>query len=194
MARHFVEDLRLNHFDVLIPHHTYDGGRAPSIADFYISLFDYVVASKCDLRVRVIDSIIRVILGLPPRSTAVGLSPLTAVTIASDGEIQPEDGLRSMGDGSMHTGLNVLTHEINAVRAHPLWTEIFQSAIKRPAACEGCRHYYSCSGGQIDTRWSSANRFANKSVYCEDYIKIFDHATDIVKSSIYVEESQECAS
>ncbi len=90
--------------------------------------------------------------------------------------------------------MNVASDEFSAICEDALYREIYEQSLTVPDACSGCRHSQECAGGQLNTRWSSKNRFRNRSVYCDDYKLIFDHIKSTVKASLYEEpEEATCA-
>jgi uncharacterized protein len=187
VAEHLHRELGISRFDVLFPHVTHEDAAPPSIARFYIELFEYVVEATEPLFVRCIDSMIRVILHRPSRCAAVGRTPHTGLTLSTDGRLHVDDIMRCIGEDAIGTEVHVVSDDIEKIYSDVLWREVYESSLTRPAGCVNCRHYDTCAGGQLNTRWSNEHRFDNPSVYCQDLLAIYDHASERIQSSLYRE-------
>lgn len=186
----FVDELGLKKFDILMPDATHDEPPPPSIARYYKALFDaWYVAG--DARIRIIENLVAGLLGLESHTDSIGLKPITTVCVLTDGSLEPLDVLRIAGDGSTRTQVNVFEHDLHAIQADPLWREVYQATTNLPAECRRCPYLQACGGGHIASRWSTARRYDNPTVYCEDIKEIMQHIWSRMLPDLYVETSDQ---
>ena len=176
VADYFIDSLGFLEFDILVPDFTNEEN-PPSIASYYISLFDYIYRTRSSerIKIRLFRSIIRGLLGTWSRSESIGLGPIYTVTLMTDGTLEPLDVLRITGKSNTITAFNVFSHELEDIKKDPLWQEIFYAGAKPCETCRSCEFYYACGGGPVSSRWSKTSRFDNPSVYCSDYKRIIEH-------------------
>jgi uncharacterized protein len=193
---HLVDELDVRGFDVLIPDATHEDHPA-SVARFYQGLFDAwwrrfgegVPADdgNGEVRIRFFDGAIRALAGYWSGIESVGYGPVESATVCTDGAIEVQDVCRIAGDGSTVSPLNVLTDDLDDIRADRLWQELWQASVELAPACQGCPFERSCGGGHIASRWSNARRFDNPSVYCHDLQAILTHIWDRVGPTLRYE-------
>ena len=166
----------LDAFDILLPDATADEQPA-SISPFYDELVDLWFERNAGLhrlRIRGLESMILGLLGGVSRTEAVGLGPMEVVCVTTAGAIEPHDVLRILGSGATRTDLNIVTHELDAIRDAPRWRDIRASSLRPSAACQACRYLHVCGGGHLAHRYSRARGFDNPSVYCRDLFHVFE--------------------
>ncbi|MDQ1923738.1 radical SAM protein [Massilia pseudoviolaceinigra] len=176
LVRFFAEDLGACDFDVLVPDATHEDTPA-SIAAFYIGLFDAWWDTWLDrgVRIRLLDTLVRGLLGEESRIESIGFGPNTTSTLATDGAIEPLDVLRTAGDSFTRTRIDVFHNGLQDIQSDPLWREVLQASLTLPKTCQSCQHRMTCGGGHVGQRWSAARRFDNPTVYCEDIKAILAH-------------------
>lgn len=188
---YFVDHLGEKAFDILVPDATHEDAPVPSIARYYTELFDYVYFHRRPdaLSVRFFRSILRGLLGRFSNSDSIGLSPVSTTTLLTDGSLEPLDVVHITGFGSTRTDISVLSNEIQDIKSIGLWRELFLAGARPCRICQECDYYYACGGGAVASRWSTSSRFANPSVYCDDYKKIIGHIWNAVGERIAVTSS-----
>lgn len=174
--RFFVKDIGALDFDVLVPDATHDDAPS-SIAAFYIGLFDAWWDTWVDhgVRVRLLDTLVRGLLGEESRIESIGFGPNTTSTLTTDGTIEPLDVLRVAGNSFTHTRFDVFHNGLQDIQSDPLWREVLRASLTLPDTCQNCRYRMTCGGGHVGQRWSSLRRFDNPTVYCEDIKVILSH-------------------
>lgn len=184
---HFVDVLGFRDFDILVPDATHED--APkSIAQYYISLFDYIYGARSAdrIRVRLFQSMLRGLLGRDTGIESIGIGPILTVTLLTDGSLEPLDVVRTAGTGFTRTKVNVFDHGLEAIKHDPLWQELYRAGTNLHRTCQLCPFLTACGGGHIGSRWSKSNRFDNPSVYCADYIRILEHIWEKVSDRILI--------
>lgn len=171
-----VDDLNVKAFDIFIPDANYEADYE-SIEKYYIGLIDIWFEKYRDLGVRVLflDSMIRGLRGLPSNTQFIGSGREGSVIVNPDGAIEPTDVLRIAGHDRTRTNISVFTAPLQDITKNSTWKYIFNQSFSLHAKCLSCRHRDACAGGHISQRWSSENGYDNPSIYCPDFLKIFDH-------------------
>lgn len=182
----FADDLQVARFDVLVPDATHNDAPT-SIADYYCELFDLWFARYADrVQIRYLRSIMKGLLGGDSQIESIGYGPIQTCALTTDGALEPLDVLRITGDRATQTGVTIFDHTFQDVCDDPVWLEAFTAAQRLPDRCSSCRFARSCGGGFLPHRYSTQNRFANPSVYCDDIQRILDHIGDRITPTITV--------
>lgn len=183
-------------FDFLIPHYNWtnrhpsyaDDPRSTPIGDWLIQVFDQwfeMFKTQPDKfpRVRFFESAIRVVMGHPSLTDHIGITFPNVVVIDTDGAIEIDDSYLSTYQYATATGLNVVTHDLAEVQAHPLMRAQRLGKVALPRACQACSIVDLCGGGHPAHRWDEKNGFDNPSSYCRDLMKFISHVRDrLIKS------------
>ncbi|MEV4175167.1 FxsB family cyclophane-forming radical SAM/SPASM peptide maturase [Nonomuraea sp. NPDC049709] len=179
--------------DFLLPHGTWetpppglrpDGADAP-YGDWLIAVFDrWYHAPERETRLRLFDEIIRLVLGRPSRSEAVGLSAVAVVVVETDGGIEQVDSLKSAYDGATRTPLHVGAHAFDAALMLPSIAarQIGERALS--PECQACEIRRVCGAGLYPHRYRPGTGFANPSVYCRDLFRLIKHVQHAVNDDI----------
>ncbi|MEV8508032.1 FxsB family cyclophane-forming radical SAM/SPASM peptide maturase [Actinoplanes sp. NPDC051475] len=169
--------------DLLIPHANWSspperdpaGSRTPH-ADWLIAVFDrWYDAPRQETRIRLFEDVMGLVLGGAGRSEQVGLSPVAAVVVESDGAIELVDSLKASYPGACFTGLTVFDDALDAALDHPgvVARQIGVEALS--AACRACPVHAVCGGGHYAHRYRPGDGYLNPSVYCADMLKLIRH-------------------
>jgi uncharacterized protein len=174
--RFFAEDLGASSFDILVPDATNDDA-VESISQFYIALFDAWWDEWMDrgVEVRFLQTLVRGLLGEESQIESIGFGPNTTCTLTTDGSLEPLDVLRVAGKEFTRTKINVFQDSLQSIQNDPLWREVLRASLTLPSGCKTCRYKNTCGGGHVGQRWSTARRFDNPTVYCEDIKAILGH-------------------
>ncbi|GHE04784.1 FxsB family cyclophane-forming radical SAM/SPASM peptide maturase [Streptomyces alanosinicus] len=126
-------------------------------------------------RIRLFREIAALLLGAPSRAEAVGLSPLAAVVVETDGAIEQVDALRAAYEGASETGLNVHRHSFDRALRHPgvAARQLGERALADE--CLGCPVGKVCGGGNYVHRYAPGTGFRHPSVYCADLERLVRH-------------------
>ena len=178
----FFADLDPPGFDLLEPDGNWEklppGKRfaeSTEFADWLIRAFDHWFDHRSNLRLRRFDEIIESMFGGRGTVEYFGVEPAPLITVATDGAYEAVDQIKSAFDGAEELGLNVHEHSLDEVVRHPKVQERLTGFASLANQCRQCRHRLSCGGGYYPHRYSTANEFRNPSIYCADYLRLFDH-------------------
>ncbi|MGW1049654.1 FxsB family cyclophane-forming radical SAM/SPASM peptide maturase [Streptomyces sp. NPDC001118] len=173
--------------DFLLPHANWGTyGRSPGrrrpaptpYGDWLTVVFDAwwdMNRTEVPVRIRLFQEIAALLLGAPSRAEAVGLSPMAAVVVETDGAIEQVDALRSAYEGASETGLDVHRHSFDDALRHP---GIAARQLRERALadeCLSCPVGKVCGGGNYVHRYAPGTGFRHPSVYCADLERLIRH-------------------
>ncbi|MCH0538244.1 FxsB family radical SAM/SPASM domain protein [Streptomyces sp. MUM 203J] len=140
-------------------------------------------------RVRLFQEALALLVGAPSASEALGLSPMAAVVVETDGTIEQVDSLRSAYPGASATGLDVHRHSFDAALRHPGIAARALGAAALATECRACPVVRVCGGGNYAHRYAPRDGFRNPSVYCADLERLVRH---IAQRLCDVTDKQQC--
>ncbi|MFG2600940.1 FxsB family cyclophane-forming radical SAM/SPASM peptide maturase [Streptomyces sp. NPDC048462] len=154
-------------------------GRATPYGDWLCAVFDrWWPAARRETRIRLFEECVALLLGLPAATESLGLDPINAVVVETDGSIEQVDSLKSAYDTAAATGLDVFRHTFDDALRHPGVAARQAGAGALAAACRACPLLTVCGGGHYAHRYRAENGFINPSVYCADLERLVRHVAD----------------
>ena len=188
--RHFVDDLKQDHIDFLLPDITYMHGDLLNIqgyGKFLCDLFsEWVKDDDPSIHVRYLNSTLTSFLG--GFSSIYGTGPamkeeIPLVTVSSNGDLSPVDELRVTNAKAFNNGCNVAnTNFKNFIKQTPMFNQIKFAQQHLPDSCQECCWQHVCAGGNIVHRYSKSG-FNNPSVYCAALKKFYAHVASFIVST-----------
>ena len=149
-------------------------------------LFEAYVADEHPIRIRILDDMVKLILGGEGTKEGVGLTDYGVLVIDTDGSISKNDTLKSSFDGADRFDAlwTVKTHRL----ADILQSDDFSKSLEmqRPSnpTCLGCSELRVCGGGMPLHRWSDDNGYDNPSIYCSDQKFLIARIRDTVNAFV----------
>nr|WP_229264499.1 radical SAM protein [Duganella sp. 1411] len=188
--RHFVETMKAKALSFLLPDLTHDAvplNRAviEGCTRFLLGLAEaWASSTERGLYVRLIDEFVGPILNdeLYKRK-AMLFSPSHQVCVSSNGELCPDDVIRTYSPEFAETGLTVDGQGYDDVLAHPAWRTLQAAQTSLPAACRGCEWSDICGGGLLQHRYSRRRGFDNPSIYCSSLKALYEYLTRVLVNS-----------
>ncbi|MGW6203174.1 FxsB family cyclophane-forming radical SAM/SPASM peptide maturase [Streptomyces sp. NPDC055089] len=154
-------------------------GSATPYGDWLCAVFDrWWPAARRETRIRLFEECIALLLGLPAATESLGLDPVNAVVVETDGSIEQVDSLKSAYDTAAATGLDVFRHTFDDALRHPGVVARQAGAGALAAVCRACPLLNVCGGGHYAHRYRAENGFVNPSVYCADLDRLVRHVAD----------------
>ncbi|MFC8101846.1 MULTISPECIES: FxsB family cyclophane-forming radical SAM/SPASM peptide maturase [unclassified Streptomyces] len=196
---HSLLELGPPRLDLLLPHANWGrpppglpGGRpgrhrpgATPYGDWLATVFDaWWDAGRLRTRVRLFQEIVALLLGAPSRAEAVGLSPVAAVVVETDGAIEQVDSLRSAYRGAAETGYDVFRHSFDTVLRHPGIVARQSGERALGADCRACPVGRVCGGGNYVHRYTPGSGFHHPSVYCADLERLIRHVAHRLEHTV----------
>ncbi|MFF1421422.1 FxsB family cyclophane-forming radical SAM/SPASM peptide maturase [Streptomyces sp. NPDC058280] len=185
--------LRPPALDLLLPHGNWSrpppglpaavpGGEPPGAnrptpyGDWLCTVFDrWWRAGRRETRIRLFEECLALLLGLPGATESLGLDPLNAIVIETDGAIEQVDSLKSAYDTAAATGLDIFHHTFDDALRHPGVAARQAGAAALSAVCRACPLLGVCGGGHYAHRYREGHGFTNPSVYCADLDRLVRH-------------------
>ncbi|MFE7430026.1 FxsB family cyclophane-forming radical SAM/SPASM peptide maturase [Streptomyces sp. NPDC057545] len=153
--------------------------RPTPYGDWLATVFDrWWRAGRRETRVRLFEECVALLLGLPAATESLGLDPVDAIVVETDGTIEQVDSLKSAYDTAAATGLDVFRHTFDDALRHPGVVARQAGAEALAPACRACPLLTVCGGGHYAHRYRADNGFANPSVYCADLERLVRHIAD----------------
>ncbi|WP_063775557.1 FxsB family cyclophane-forming radical SAM/SPASM peptide maturase [Actinoplanes rectilineatus] len=172
--------------DFLFPHATWTNPPAGSgYGRWLCRVFDrWYDAPVREVRVRLFQSLLNLLLGGEGGNEQIGLSPMRAVIVESDGAIEQTDALKAAYPGAAATPWNVLTDGFDAALWHPGFVARQLGVDALGPDCRACPVQRVCGGGHYVHRYREPDGFRNPSVYCGDLRILIDHAARRLRADL----------
>jgi uncharacterized protein len=183
--QYLVDYIGIKSMDILLRDYTYDTLPSQEYIDAVSSYFAArmnIWFSRDDksVKIRVFDNIVNTLLG-KSSSLAFAFNKDNAdypiITIYTNGDASPTDELTSTNDdlGSlMDIGKNIFDNSLEDIFSAKIFKELSGVQQNIPKDCDDCCWKQVCrGGGGILEKFSSQNRFSNKSIYCKVWAKLF---------------------
>ena len=138
-----------------------------------VRLLDVYLGDPDPPRVRVLDDMLRILLGGAARKEGVGDDDYGILVIDTDGRVNKNDTLkaaRPAADRFEQTSWSVLSDSLLEVVRSPEYEDYYRRQRPTAAACRACRERDVCGGGMVAHRWSAERGFDNPSVFCADQL------------------------
>nr|WP_237536313.1 FxsB family cyclophane-forming radical SAM/SPASM peptide maturase [Streptomyces sp. SID5785] len=195
-------ELRPPGLDLLLPHNNwtvpptgvapadprklgFPHSRATPYGDWLAEAFDlWWEHPEPSVRIRLFGEIIALLLGQPSATEVVGLSPVAAVVIDTDGTIEQVDSLKTAYAGAPVTGLDVRHNSFDEALDHPGIVARHLGLDALGPECRTCPLARVCGGGNYAHRYLARSGFRHPTVYCADMARLIRHVSDRVLAEI----------
>lgn len=144
-------------------------------ADWLIQAFDYWFSRNTNTRIRLFESIIRLIWSQSSLVESIGLDPVTLIVIETNGSIEAVDALKTTFEGATKLDYNIFDHDFDTVAQNIAVRSRQLGAASLCQKCQECPVVEMCGGGYLPHRYSRERGFNNPSVYCSDLQKLIGH-------------------
>jgi uncharacterized protein len=126
-------------------------------------------------RIRVLDDMMRLMLGGAGVKEGVGITDFGILVIDTDGSITKNDTLKSSPGGDRFSNhWHVMRAEITDLVRSQDYLDFHRMQRPSAAACLACRDLSICGGGMVTHRFSVGNGYANPTVFCADQKLLID--------------------
>ncbi|MFF3379200.1 FxsB family cyclophane-forming radical SAM/SPASM peptide maturase [Streptomyces sp. NPDC002680] len=176
--------------DLLLPHANWsarpvDIGAPAPYGRWLVRVFDrWFDAKKAHTNIRLFTETIGLLLGLPSTTEAVGLSPVVAVVVDTDGAIEQVDSLKTAFGGAPATGFDIFRHSFDLALDHPGIAARQLGLAALSPICLDCPLVKVCGGGNYAHRFQAESGFLNPSVYCVDLKHLIGHIAGRLSAAV----------
>ena len=191
----FISSLGINNIDFLLPHYNWAtlpprpkvkwngeiNNKHIIYGKWYMKIWNEWIRGKNNkIRIRFFENIIRQLCNKSGLYEVMNSDPVSLVTIATNGDIEGVDTLKSTGVGTQKLGVNIFDNTLDEVLSHQHMLVRQSNADTLCEKCNKCSNLSSCWGGYFPHRFDNQGSFNNTSVYCEDLFWLIDE----IKKSI----------
>lgn len=140
-------------------------------------LLDVYLADPSPIKIRILDDLIKLMLGGRGTKDGVGLTNYGVLIVDTDGIITKNDTLKSSFDGADRfiSNWSVQTSDLADILRSDDFREYHQSQRPSSKMCLACPELSICGGGMALHRWRDDNGYDNPSVYCADQKYLINH-------------------
>lgn len=132
-------------------------------------ILDYYLADPAPPRIRVLDDMMKLILGGTGVKEGVGLTDFGIAVIDTDGTITKTDTLKSSAPGDrFDEPWSVHTHELADVIRTTAFRSYHEQQRPTSPVCLSCPDLNVCGGGMLTHRFDAKNGYDNPTVFCSD--------------------------
>jgi len=133
------------------------------------SVLDCYVADPAPFRIRMLDDMMKLMLGGYGVKEGVGLTDYGILVIDTDGSIKKNDTLKSSPPGDkFNEAWSVASHSLTSIAASPAFEAYHYAQRPTSATCRTCPHLTVCGGGMLTHRYKDGYNFDNPTVFCDD--------------------------
>jgi uncharacterized protein len=183
------KDKAIRNINVLLPDGTYDNlpfGHTLEdtvYGDWLIELFDnwFYDKDKNKPQIGFFNQLIHLILGGGGIFDSWGGGNNVYLIIETNGDIEPQDSMKSCGDGFTKTNLNVMNNELEDIFENQVFKLCLEGQQQLSKKCQSCEVKQVCNGGFITHRFSHLKGFDNPSIYCKDLEKLIRHISKSIE-------------
>ena len=151
-----------------------------------VALLDIYLADPKPLRIRLLDDMIKLVLGGSGTKEGMGTTNYGIIIIDTDGSVTKNDTLKSAFNGAdrFTQQWSIHTHTLTEVTNSSEFSRYY--ALQRPtaSACLSCPDMSICGGGMPAHRWREDSGYHNPSVYCADQLFLIGHIRDRVAAAL----------
>jgi len=179
--RHLVDQVGAKRIHFIEPDHTRDNiqeNEVLGVKNFFMSVLrewkkDNTPKIDKEISVRIFNIALLGILNNEKRSPDKNTFDAIAITIRSDGAINPLDDLRNVKRTLFNNDYTIFNNTLDQFISSPDISSVQRQITEIPNSCQDCGFKLVCKGGTAfanpANRYSTASGFNNRSIYCSIY-------------------------
>lgn len=149
------------------------GKRAPQTTEYgqwLEGLLDAYLADPEPPSVRLLDDMLRLLLGGRSVKEGVGTTDYGILVVEPDGSVDKNDTLKVAGAGAdrFECRWSVFDHGFDEILGSAEFMAYYRQQRPLSSTCASCPDLGICGGGMVAHRWSSARGYDNPTVFCAD--------------------------
>jgi uncharacterized protein len=152
-------------------------GHSTEYGQWLGALLDYYLTDPTPPRVRILDDMLRLLLGGTSDKEGVGNTDYGILVIEPNGRIDKNDTLKvahSEAD-QFARRWTVFADRLADIVRSPAYAEYYGQQRPTAAVCQSCSDLSVCGGGMVAHRWSTQRGFDNPTVFCADQKYLIGH-------------------
>ncbi|MER8563298.1 cyclophane-forming radical SAM/SPASM peptide maturase YhhB [Mesorhizobium sp. M0578] len=149
------------------------GKRAPETLEYGIwleGLLNAYLADSDPPNVRLLDDLLRLVLGGRAMKEGVGTADYGILVIEPDGTVDKNDTLKVAGAGAdrFEHRWSVFEHSFEEILGSEEFIAYYRQQRPVSAICASCPDLAVCGGGMVAHRWSASRGYDNPTIFCAD--------------------------
>ena len=150
------------------------------------ALLDIYLADPNPIRIRLLDDLIKLVLGGYGTKEGMGAANYGIIIIDTDGSVTKNDTLKSAFNGAdrFTQQWSIHTHALTEVANSSEFLAYHTLQHPTASACLSCPELSICGGGMPTHRWREDSGYHNPSVYCADQLFLIGHIRDRVSAAL----------
>ena len=196
----FIGSLGIRDVDFLLPHYNWvtlpprptvkwhgDSNSNHIIyGKWYMQIWnEWIKGKHKDIRIRFFENIIRQLCNKGGLFEVMNSDPVSLVTIATNGDIEGVDTLKSTGAGIQKLGVNIFDNSLDEVLTNHHIVSRQNSTDSLCEKCNTCSNLGACWGGYFPHRFDDKGSFTNTSVYCDDLYWLIDEMKKTIINGVH---------
>jgi uncharacterized protein len=144
--------------------------KSTEYGSWMIRLLDHYLADQTPPRIRVLDDLMRLILGGHSRKEGVGPEQYGILVVDTDGTITRNDTLKVAHAGAdrFDAQHSIVQTDLLSLLGTKEFADYFDLHAPTSPICRRCPELTICGGGMPAHRWSRARGYDNPTVFCRD--------------------------
>jgi uncharacterized protein len=132
-------------------------------------ILDLYIADPSPFRIRLIDAMMKLLLGGIGVKEGIGLTDYGILVIDTDGSIKKNDTLKSspLGD-RFGSAWDIHEHRLSEIARSNEFVAYHKAQRPTSIACLSCEHLRVCGGGMLTHRFKEETGYDNPTVFCAD--------------------------
>ena len=143
-----------------------------------VAILDHYLADPSPPRIRVLDDLMRLILGGRGQKEGIGLNDYGILVVDTDGRITQNDTLKVAHAGGDRFDMEPSIFDRNLLELVPTaaFQEYFSLQVPTSPICHNCPELRICGGGMQAHRWSLDRGYSNPTIFCSDQLFLISAA------------------
>jgi uncharacterized protein len=142
-------------------------------------ILDCYVADPAPFRIRMLDDMMKLLLGGCGTKEGVGLTDYGILVIDTDGTIKKNDTLKSSPPGDGFASFwSIGSHALASIASSAEFQAYHQAQRPSAAACQACPILKVCGGGMVAHRFKDGSGYNNPTVFCADQMHLVSRMED----------------
>jgi uncharacterized protein len=195
----FIGSLGIRDVDFLLPHYNWvtlpprpsvkwdknSDNKEILYGKWYIEIWnEWINGRNNNIRIRFFENIIRQLCNKGGLYEVMNSDPVSLVTIATNGDIEGVDTLKSTGGGVQKLGVNIFENSLDDVLNNHHIIARQNSTNSLCEKCNACNNLSACWGGYFPHRFDNEASFDNPSVYCDDLYWLIDEMKKTILTGV----------
>lgn len=176
VIKHFVEDLGIYNFNLLLPREGYDSDvwkpQSKWVSYFAEVIRYWQTTPKKVGRLVTIQLLSDILAAMHSGASARRLdfrrsNRHNIITISGDGKLGMDDNIMALDKSLFNSDINVRNTTLSGFMASPTWQQLVQAVDTAPEKCSRCDWFRTCRSGDLFNRYQKGAGFNQPSVFCD---------------------------